>query len=347
MSNGYYFISYAQADGREFALKVRESLHAVHISTWLDVYDIPDGSNWNYEIDEALNSASGVLVVLTAEAVLSHQVESEWNRALNRNRLIIPLIFENIEVPRALDLFNYISFADTLFEQGISILVSRISAGLGPHLDYLKKRLNAYIELQKKRPRYQYKIDDLEEAIKAYDGRIEAQQARITEWRASRLRVAAVDQNKSATLAKVVGRPPRGVTDFFKDRVEERRKLLQLLADTKTRLVSIIGRGGIGKTQIALKILRQLEQGCWPKDEEQRAVEGILYLSQQNTHITLERIFLSLAKLMDPEQEADFQRIWYSSSRDTAEKIELLLEGFDNGGLKILLLDNVEDLLSE
>jgi hypothetical protein len=45
------FISYARADGEDFAHRLYDDLEADHINVWLDTYDIPPGADWDAKID--------------------------------------------------------------------------------------------------------------------------------------------------------------------------------------------------------------------------------------------------------------------------------------------------------
>ena len=92
---------------------------------------------------------------------------------------------------------------------------------------------------------------------------------------------------------RVVNLRPLDVTHAFKDRLREMQALCDHLADTRVRLVSIVGRGGMGKTALASRVLADLEHGILPVPGEDReiVVDGILYLSARSTGLGLERIY--------------------------------------------------------
>jgi tetratricopeptide (TPR) repeat protein len=140
---------------------------------------------------------------------------------------------------------------------------------------------------------------------------------------------------------RVVGRRLLDVS-LFKGRAAEEAKVGRLLAEGTPRLVSIFGRGGMGKTALACRVLRGLEQGRWPQPEGGPAVDGVAYLSTRTDGVTLERLYLDGADLLG-EAGARFKNVWSSRDLKPAEKVARLLEAFE-GGFYIALLDNLEDL---
>jgi tetratricopeptide (TPR) repeat protein len=143
---------------------------------------------------------------------------------------------------------------------------------------------------------------------------------------------------------RVAGQHLLDVGDLFHGRIEEQRQLGQLLADRSTRLVSVIGRPGIGKTALASKVLGDLEQGRWPQPGASMAVNGIVYLSTRTTGVTLDRVFTECAQLMEEAQKASLLKVWGSSAIPVEEKIQQLLRALDDG-LYVILLDHLEEAL--
>jgi hypothetical protein len=89
---------------------------------------------------------------------------------------------------------------------------------------------------------------------------------------------------------RVVNLRPLDVA-HFKDRLREIQVLCDHLADASVRLVSVVGRGGMGKTALASHVLADLERGVLPVPGEERElpIDGILYLSARSTGLGLER----------------------------------------------------------
>jgi tetratricopeptide (TPR) repeat protein len=143
---------------------------------------------------------------------------------------------------------------------------------------------------------------------------------------------------------RVFGRRPPGVADIFKGRTDELKEVGRLLAGGRVRLVSILGQGGIGKTALAKVLLLGLEESRWPQAERSIPVDGIAYFSTQTDGITLERLFLGCAKLLDGDGCARLENVWASRDLGSEEKVTLLLQAFKQG-LYVVLLDNLESLI--
>jgi hypothetical protein len=69
-----------------------------------------------------------------------------------------------------------------------------------------------------------------------------------------------VDRRERRERQRVVNVRPLDVTHTFKDRVREALALREHLKDGTVRLVSVVGRGGMGKTALASYVLAELEQ---------------------------------------------------------------------------------------
>lgn len=165
--------------------------------------------------------------------------------------------------------------------------------------------------------------------------------------REERRRLAEESQQRSERRGlRVVGAHVLDVGELFKGRLTEQRELGKLLADRATRVVSVIGRPGIGKTALASKVLGELERGRWPHTDEAIPVDGIVYMSTRTRGVSLERLFLDCAALLGGDREAALIKVWSSAHLDTAQKSERLFQALDSG-LYVVLLDHMEELLDE
>lgn len=168
-------------------------------------------------------------------------------------------------------------------------------------------------------------------------------------WTNQRLEQARKEQAEASAeratrdRQRVAGQHILDVGDHFRGRVEEQRELGRLLADASTRLVSVIGRAGIGKTALATRVLKGLERDEWPPASGPLAVDGIVYLSTRTTGVTLERLFLECAELLEARQKEALLKAW-ASPLSLQDKVERLLKALD-GGIYLILLDHLEDLL--
>lgn len=213
-------------------------------------------------------------------------------------------------------------------------------------LTYLHEQLALYQSAQRTTPapqRFQLKIDELETTIANWEGRVEQQRQRIMNG-LSGIRQKAAEPEQAKKRLSVVGQRPLDVIDHFKNRVREQETIGKLLAEPTTRLVSLIGHGGMGKTALACKILRDLEHHNWSHTDEDIQWDGLVYLSTRTAGISLERLFLDCAKMLGGEQEKRLHTIWTNPKLNTFDKISYLLTALTEGRY-VILLDNVEDLL--
>jgi hypothetical protein len=85
------FLCYARVD-EEFALKLAQVLKERGVPMWVDQWDIPGGVDWDKSIDDALSSCTHLLIVLSPEAISSHEVRAELRTALNQEKTIVPVL---------------------------------------------------------------------------------------------------------------------------------------------------------------------------------------------------------------------------------------------------------------
>ena len=175
---------------------------------------------------------------------------------------------------------------------------------------------------------------------------IQVQQERIAEGlKTLRAEMTTIGHLRAATgQTRVAGQRPQEVSDYFKDRVAEVDRVRRLLTNPTTRLVSIIGQGGMGKTALACKVLGDFERQLWQAPEIGQTVDRIMYLSTRTAGVSLERLFLGCARLLDADTERTLVAVWTNPQLSTAEKVAQLLEALGEG-TTIVLLDNMEDLL--
>lgn len=146
----------------------------------------------------------------------------------------------------------------------------------------------------------------------------------------------------------IVNLPPLDVKNTFKDRLYEIENLYQYLGEEDVRLVSILGRGGVGKTALVSYVLGGLEHGMsYLPDKAQRfTVDGILYLSARSTGLSLERIYDDVGYMLGEQVASLMATRWADEGLSLAAKVEYLLRSL-KGGLYIILLDNLEDELTD
>src|SRR6266571_5269151 len=85
------FISYARADGEQFATKLRQYLQAANIPLWQDRIGMEGGKDWWQQITEALDQVEFMVLVMTPAALQSPIVRKEWLYARQQAVCVYPV----------------------------------------------------------------------------------------------------------------------------------------------------------------------------------------------------------------------------------------------------------------
>jgi len=85
------FISYARADGEAFARRLRERLEEQNIEAWMDRVGLEGGRDWWLQIEEALDKAIFLALVVTPNALKSENVRKEWSYARQQGVCVYPI----------------------------------------------------------------------------------------------------------------------------------------------------------------------------------------------------------------------------------------------------------------
>jgi non-specific serine/threonine protein kinase len=98
----YVFLSYASAD-RERAIQIADALEARGITIWMDRKSISGGSSWSAAIVRGIEECAALLVLCSAAAMESPNVAQEVQLAWERRRPLVPLLLEEVHLPRAIE----------------------------------------------------------------------------------------------------------------------------------------------------------------------------------------------------------------------------------------------------
>ena len=85
------FISYARADGEQFARDLRTKLEPT-FALWQDRTEMEGGKAWWDQIEEALKTVEYLVLVMTPAALRSEVVRKEWRLARQNGVSVIPII---------------------------------------------------------------------------------------------------------------------------------------------------------------------------------------------------------------------------------------------------------------
>lgn len=103
------FISYSRTD-EAFARDLATTLAQLGADIWIDIEDIPAGMKWSTAIQQGLDTADALIVVISPPAMASRNVEDEWQYALDQGKPIIPVLLREAKVHFQLNRIQWIDF---------------------------------------------------------------------------------------------------------------------------------------------------------------------------------------------------------------------------------------------
>jgi tetratricopeptide (TPR) repeat protein len=357
----HFFISYSTVDGGDFALQLADTLAAgpPPIPVWVDKRRLRPGEDWDLQIVEAIRGCKGFLFIMSKDSVVDTSVcKDEWVRALKYKKPIIPLLLhEEAELPFRLGSRQFIDFTGA-FEAAIARLRNHFFWMGSPagQLQALKYRLADALralpraeaeqqsriqrdidELNREIANQQTIIDDPQAAAERMQGSIDAG---LSRERRPAKPVGGVSQGK------FINPPPLIAPTWFRDRHVETQLIGEFLKDDALRLMTVVGRGGIGKSAMVCRLLRSLEGGQLPDDGGPLSVDGIVYLSDTRSfhRVSVPDLYGSLTKLLPGETVKNLDLIYKNPQASIAATFEALTEAFRRGRT-VVLLDNFEDAL--
>ncbi|MGI8581177.1 MAG: toll/interleukin-1 receptor domain-containing protein [Chitinophagaceae bacterium] len=119
------FFSYSRIDGSDFALKLALDLKKEGLNVWIDQQDIRAGSEWDIEVEKALETCDCLLFVETEKSVSSNNVLDEVYYALGQHKKVIPLIVQDSKTPFRLQRLQHIDFTKD-YNSGLVLLINEL-----------------------------------------------------------------------------------------------------------------------------------------------------------------------------------------------------------------------------
>lgn len=126
------FISYPRKNA-EFARKLALELKSAGFQIWFDQIDIPAGSRWDDEVQNALTECAVFMVILTPESIESQNVKDEISYAIDSHKRILPVLLKNCEVPFRLRRFQYVDFTMLDYDDGVEIAKKYLTSLINQH----------------------------------------------------------------------------------------------------------------------------------------------------------------------------------------------------------------------
>lgn len=355
----HHFVSYSRVDGAEFALKLADSVEAEAQRLWIDTRELmPGAADWDDQIVEAIKSCEALLFVMTADSVRERsECKNEWVYALKYKKPVIPLLVDaEADLPLRLSSRQFVDFSGD-FRAGLAGLrryLRHIETPEG-QLAELRNRLQdaerqlLYVTLDHK-PRVEKEIVELRSRI-AEQERVIADPLAARDRTQARVASALERERKpeprpaAPVRAKFVNPPPMAPPDYFQGRDDQTQLLADAVRSDQTRIITVVGWGGVGKTAMACRLLKSLERGRLPDGLGELDVDGIVYLSPAGAHpVSWANLFADLCRVL-PEETAERLLERYRDPLETPSRLMLSLLEAVGGDRVLVLLDNFEDLL--
>src|SRR5215813_702299 len=110
------FISYAHED-KDFVSRLANDLDRVGVKVWQDKVDIPVGIDWTRAAERGIDNCTALLVVLSPKSIQSDHVRAELYYAKEKQKHIIPVLYEKCAVTLLLVGLQYVDLTDDTYDE--------------------------------------------------------------------------------------------------------------------------------------------------------------------------------------------------------------------------------------
>ena len=119
------FFSYSRTDAADFTLRLALDLKKEGFNVWIDQHDIRAGTEWDLEIEKALETCDCLLFVESGKSVISNNVLDEVYYALEQRKRVIPIIYHDSKTPFRLQRLQHVDFTKD-YETGLVNLIREL-----------------------------------------------------------------------------------------------------------------------------------------------------------------------------------------------------------------------------
>jgi|GEM_PF-1319889 len=354
MRVAHHFVSYGTSSARIFANQLVNDLESRGLPCWLNHRDLADQFHPLEQIDEALRRCSSLIVILAEQDSHNELSASEWRRALAYNKAItVVRPFPGIGSPLLLDTRRLIDFSGG-YNEALKSLADRLCSLATPagQLETLREQLTAterasHYATAANKARFLSEISALEQQIAALS--IAPVQEHITYERiASSLELERRPPIEHKSVPKgrlrIVNAPPLPVPRYFENRTVETGLICDFLRDDAACILTVHGRGGVGKTAMVCRVLRQLEDDSFPENLGMFKVASMVYVNATRASSTLFPTLLSGLVLTLDQKDEPLSSI-DNPNANAVTKLREVLSRLPSDPT-VVLLDNFEDVLS-
>jgi hypothetical protein len=119
------FFSYSRVDGADFSLRLAQDLKNAGFNVWIDQQDIRAGTEWDLEIEKALETCDCLLFIESEKSVVSNNVLDEVYYALDHRKKVIPVIYHDSKTPYRLQRLQHVDFSKN-YDEGLASLIREL-----------------------------------------------------------------------------------------------------------------------------------------------------------------------------------------------------------------------------
>jgi hypothetical protein len=119
------FFSYSRTDASDFTLRLALDLKKEGFDVWIDQEDIRAGSEWDLEIEKALETCDCLLFIESEKSVASTNVLDEVYYAMEQHKRVIPVIYKDSKTPFRIQRLQHIDFSKD-YPTGLANLINEL-----------------------------------------------------------------------------------------------------------------------------------------------------------------------------------------------------------------------------
>ena len=171
---------------------------------------------------------------------------------------------------------------------------------------------------------------------RSYAGFVDWLADRSAPWeplRASMAPTTMVNLSTSATPA------------HFVDRQRECDRLRELIANESVRVVSVIGRPGIGKSALVSKTLDTLVRRAEPLDGDSAYLDGIVYMNARSRPFSARDVLMNVARLLPNDALSGKSALFENQRMPIRRVLEFLLDEFPADYRVAVVIDDLDELI--